>query len=99
MDASLPLAQTLASVAPWTSLDAILTQFARFAAQERHAAAQTAVSEERKRISREMHDTVAQGFTAILLQLEAAEEYDQRPAGRSRSLFGAGPPAGSQRSG
>jgi len=33
-----------------------------------------AIVEERNRIAREIHDTLAQGFTAILLQLEAAED-------------------------
>ena len=33
-----------------------------------------AVSEERNRLAREIHDTLAQGFTGIILQLEAAEQ-------------------------
>jgi nitrate/nitrite-specific signal transduction histidine kinase len=33
-----------------------------------------AVLEERNRMAREIHDTLAQGFTGIVLQLEAAEE-------------------------
>jgi len=33
-----------------------------------------AVMEERNRIAREIHDSLAQGFTGIVLQLEAAEE-------------------------
>jgi signal transduction histidine kinase len=33
-----------------------------------------AVIEERNRLAREIHDTLAQGFTGIVLQLEAAEE-------------------------
>ena len=33
-----------------------------------------AVLEERNRMAREIHDTLAQGFTAIVLQLEAAEQ-------------------------
>lgn len=35
---------------------------------------QMAVMEERNRMAREMHDTLAQGFTGIILQLEAAEQ-------------------------
>jgi nitrate/nitrite-specific signal transduction histidine kinase len=35
---------------------------------------QIAVMEERNRIAREIHDTLAQGFTGIILQLEAAEQ-------------------------
>jgi PAS domain S-box-containing protein len=34
----------------------------------------TAVLEERTRIAREIHDTVAQGFAGIIIQLEAAED-------------------------
>ena len=42
----------------------------RRAEEEKHAA----VVEERNRLAREIHDTCAQGFTGITLQLEAAEE-------------------------
>lgn len=34
---------------------------------------QTAVLEERNRMARDMHDTLAQGFTGVIVQLEAAE--------------------------
>lgn len=40
---------------------------------ERHLAEQ-AVAEERKRIARDMHDTLAQGFAAVIVQLEAAKD-------------------------
>ena len=40
-----------------------------------------AVLEERNRMAREIHDTLAQGFTGIVLQLEAAEQaLEQNPA-------------------
>jgi len=42
-----------------------------------------AVAEERNRIAREMHDTLAQAFTGILLQLEAA--FDVLPKGENRA--------------
>jgi PAS domain S-box-containing protein len=42
-----------------------------------------AVAEERNRIAREMHDTLAQAFTGILLQLEAA--FDVLPKGEKRA--------------
>jgi PAS domain S-box-containing protein len=42
-----------------------------------------AVAEERNRIAREMHDTLAQAFTGILLQLEAA--FDVLPKGQKRA--------------
>ena len=35
---------------------------------------QMAVTEERNRMAREIHDTLAQGFTGIILQLEATEQ-------------------------
>lgn len=39
-----------------------------------------AVLEERNRMAREIHDTMAQGFTGIVLQLEAAEQaYEESP--------------------
>jgi PAS domain S-box-containing protein len=37
-------------------------------------ASELAVLEERNRMAREIHDTLAQGFTGIILQLEAAEQ-------------------------
>ena len=37
-------------------------------------AVQAAVLEERNRMARDMHDTLAQGFTGVILQLEAAED-------------------------
>ena len=46
------------------------------AAQAKLAAAERreGVLEERQRLAREIHDTLAQGFTSIVLQLEAAEQ-------------------------
>ncbi len=44
-------------------------QLTRLAEQGR----QTAVLQERNRLAREIHDTLAQGFTGIVVQLEAAE--------------------------
>ena len=52
-----------------------------------------AVLEERNRMAREIHDTLAQGFTGIFLQLEAAEQaWDESPPevpdhlGRAKNL-------------
>ena len=42
-------------------------------AEEARARAEIAILEERSRIAREIHDSLAQSFTGILLQLEAAE--------------------------
>ena len=45
-----------------------------------------AVAEERNRLAREIHDTLAQGFTGIILQLQVAESLleGEEPAARER---------------
>ena len=48
---------------------ALAVQLTRLAAHGRQAA----VLEERNRVAREIHDTLAQGFTGIVMQLEATE--------------------------
>jgi nitrate/nitrite-specific signal transduction histidine kinase len=57
---------------------------AEFAAEGR----ELAVLEERTRLAREIHDTLAQQLTGIVLQLEAAEAMQTRQqSGRSRDLI------------
>jgi len=51
-------------------------QRARLSAQHTRAAARLATTEERNRLAREIHDTLAQGFAGILLHLEAANGLD-----------------------
>ena len=51
----------------------------RVAEQSRLEERRQAVLEERNRIARDIHDTLAQGFAAILMQLQAA----QRSAGET----------------
>jgi signal transduction histidine kinase len=48
----------------------LAVQLTRLAEQSQ----QTAVIDERNRLAREIHDTLAQGFTGIVIQLEAAED-------------------------
>jgi signal transduction histidine kinase len=42
---------------------------------------QAAILKERARLARDVHDTLAQGFTGVILQMEAAEEalFDENP--------------------
>ncbi|AEW98753.1 sensor histidine kinase [Streptantibioticus cattleyicolor] len=53
---------------------------AQLVAQAREAG----VLDERQRMAGEIHDTIAQGLTGIVTQLEAAERFDDDPARRAR---------------
>ncbi len=48
-------------------------QRARLSAEHTQAAARLATTEERNRLAREIHDTIAQSLAAIILQLETAD--------------------------
>jgi PAS domain S-box-containing protein len=65
------LAQALANQAM------LMIRLAELSAQGREAA----VAGERNRIARDIHDTLAQGFTGIIVQLEAAEDASRRGLG------------------
>lgn len=52
-----------------------------------HHARYRAVAEERASISRDIHDTLAQGFAGITLQLEAAEQTIERDPRRARAFL------------
>ena len=51
-----------------------VTESKRAEAAALEQAREVAVLEERNRMAREIHDTMAQGFTSIVLQMEAAEQ-------------------------
>lgn len=59
----------------WVAAGAALLAFGWWLVRLRlqQAEARTAVLDERNRMAREIHDHLAQGFTGVLLQLEAAE--------------------------
>jgi PAS domain S-box-containing protein len=65
------LAQALANQAM------LMIRLAELSTQGREAA----VAGERNRIARDIHDTLAQGFTGIIVQLEAAEDASRRGLG------------------
>ncbi len=52
---------------------------------------QAGILQERQRLAQEIHDTLAQGFTSIVMQLEAADL--ALPEGRERSAQSAVPGA------
>jgi signal transduction histidine kinase len=66
-------------------LAALAEENANLQAQLLTRAREAGVLGERQRMAREIHDTIAQGLTAILTQLEAADSViDDVPAARSR---------------
>lgn len=49
---------------------------------------ETAIIRERNRMAREIHDTLAQGFTGVIVQLEAAEDVlEDDPGGASQHIY------------
>ncbi len=70
-------------------------QRARLSAEQRQAAARIATIEERNRLAREIHDTLAQGLAAITLQLETADALGATRPERDPAC----PPACAQQSG
>ena len=55
---------------------------------DRHAGAQRAVSEERSRIAREMHDVVAHGMSVIAVQAAAAQEIVHTDPDKAAEVMG-----------
>jgi signal transduction histidine kinase len=67
-------------------LEAALEENAGLHAQLLTLAREAGVLDERHRMAREIHDTIAQGLTGIVTQLEAAGQASDRPADRQRHL-------------
>lgn len=67
-------------------LEAALEENAGLHAQLLAQAREAGVHDERQRMAREIHDTLAQGFTGIITQLEAAKQASQRPEDQQRHL-------------
>ncbi|GGL30172.1 sensor histidine kinase [Planomonospora parontospora] len=61
-------------------LEATLTENAGLHAQLLAQAREAGVLDERQRMAREIHDTLAQGLTGIIAQLQAAEQMHEVPA-------------------
>jgi signal transduction histidine kinase len=67
-------------------LEAALVENAGLHAQLLTQAREAGILDERARMAREIHDTIAQGLTGIVTQLEAADQAHDRPADRDRHL-------------
>ena len=67
-------------------LEAALDENAGLHAQLMTQAREAGVLDERQRMAREIHDTIAQGLTGIVTQLEAAEAAQDRPEDRQRHI-------------
>jgi signal transduction histidine kinase len=67
-------------------LEAALVENAGLHAQLLTQAREAGILDERSRMAREIHDTIAQGLTGIVTQLEAADQAHDRPADRQRHL-------------
>jgi signal transduction histidine kinase len=70
-------------------LEAALVENAGLQTQLLTQAREAGILEERQRMAREIHDTLAQGLTGIITQLEAADEARDRPVDRDRHLANA----------
>ena len=67
-------------------LEAALEENAGLHAQLLTQAREAGVHDERQRMAGEIHDTIAQGLTGIVTQLEAAEQASDRPEDRQRHI-------------
>jgi signal transduction histidine kinase len=69
-----------------TKLEAALVENAGLHAQLLTQAREAGILDERARMAREIHDTIAQGLIGIVTQLEAADQARDRPTDRDRHL-------------
>jgi signal transduction histidine kinase len=69
---------------PFADAAAVAIENARLYEQARLSATLA----ERNRLARELHDTIAQGLTAVTMQLEAAQRSFDRDSARARSRLG-----------
>jgi signal transduction histidine kinase len=67
-------------------LELALEENAGLHAQLLTQAREAGVLDERQRMAREIHDTIAQGLTGIITQLEAADHAKDRPVDRDRHI-------------
>jgi signal transduction histidine kinase len=67
-------------------LEAAMAENAALHAQLVAGAREAGVRDERERMAREIHDTLAQGLTGIVTQIQAAEQASGRPADWRRHL-------------
>lgn len=67
-------------------LEASMAENESLHAQLLHQAREAGISEERQRLAREIHDTLAQSLTGVITQLEAADQSDHDPLTRRRHL-------------
>lgn len=70
-------------------LEVALVENAGLHAQLLTQAREAGIHDERARMAREIHDTIAQGLMGIVTQLEAATQAGDRPADRERHLANA----------
>jgi two-component system NarL family sensor kinase len=65
----------------------LAVQRARLSAEQTRSATRLATIEERNRLAREIHDTLAQGLAAITLQLETADALAEAKPARAREAI------------
>jgi signal transduction histidine kinase len=72
-----------------TQLEAAMEENVGLQRQLVAQAREAGVLDERGRMAREIHDTIAHGLTGVITQLEAAEQADRRPGDRQRHVANA----------